>query len=297
LGRSRAAETAEAGRERVPLTTKELEKARKEVRKMSRQARHYERFQEHLIHDKWRKARRQLTKLLRKTKRDHYNDWIESINAKTIWDVQRFASAPISDGAKTRIPALKKTDVNGQQTEVQDNEGKSKLLHEAFFYDPPADLNIDPDYQYPEPAFQAERITDEEVKRAIKRLSPYKAPGPNEISNSILTHCVDELTPFLGPIYRAVLKHRHYPAKWKRYTTVVLRKAGRTDYTLPGSYRPIALLDTIAKVMASIVKDKIQYHTEKLRLLPQMQFGGRPGCSATDSLHTLTSFVKDAWRR
>jgi len=48
--------------------------------------------------------------------------------------------------------------------------------------------------------------------------------------------------------------------------------------------------------MATIVKDKIQYHTEKLQLLPQMQFGGRPGCSATDSLHTLTNFIKDAWR-
>jgi len=49
--------------------------------------------------------------------------------------------------------------------------------------------------------------------------------------------------------------------------------------------------------MAAIVKDKIQYHTEKLQLLPQMQFGGRPGCSATDSLHMLTNFIKDAWRR
>jgi len=32
-------------------------------------------------------------------------------------------------------------------------------------------------------------------------------------------------------------------------------------------------------------------------LLPRMQFGGRPGCTTTDSLHTLTSFIKDAWRR
>jgi ribonuclease HI len=277
--------------------TKELEMARKKVRKLGRQARHYERYPAHSIHNEWKNARNELTMLLRKTKRDHYNDWIESINAGNIWDAHRFAMAPVTDGAKTRIPVLKKIDVDGQQTEVQDNEGKSKLLHKSFFYDPPADSGIDPNYQYPEPAFQFERITDDEVKRAIKKLSPYKAPGPNEISNSVLTHCVNELTPFIGPIYRAVFAHKHYPTKWKRYTTVVLRKAGRTDYTNPGSYRPIALLDTIAKVLASIVKDKIQFHTEKLQLLPQMQFGGRPGCSATDSLHMLTGFIKDAWRR
>ena len=277
--------------------TKELDTARKKVRRISRRARYYKQFPLHSAHIEWKKARNELTKLLRKTKKDHFNDWIENVNPKNIWDAHRFASAPVSDGAKTRIPTLKKTDADGRTIEIQDNEGKSKLLHKAFFYEPPEDPGIDPNYQYPEPAFKFERITDDEVRRAIKKLSPYKAPGPNEISNSILTHCVNELTPFLGPIYRAVFEHKHYPVKWKRYTTAVLRKGGRTDYTVPGSYRPIALLDTIAKVMASIVKDKIQYHTEKLQLLPQMQFGGRPGCTTTDSLHTLTSFIKDAWRR
>jgi len=78
---------------------------------------------------------------------------------------------------------------------------------------------------------------------------------------------------------------------------VVLRKGGKPDYTIPGAYRPIALLDTIGKVMASVMKGKIQHYTEKLQLLPNMQFGGRSGCTTTDSLHTLMSFVKDSWRK
>jgi len=45
------------------------------------------------------------------------------------------------------------------------------------------------------------------------------------------------------------------------------------------------------------MKEKIQYYTEKLQMLPGRQFGGRPGCTTMDSLHTLTSFVKDAWRK
>ena len=194
-----------------------------------------------------------------------------------------------------RILVLKKTNANRQQEEIHDNEGKSRLLHEPFFYDPLTNTGINPDFQYPKLAFKFERIMDDEIRRAIKKLNPYKAPGPNEISNSILTHCVNKLTPFIGPIYRAVFTHKHYPTKWKRYTTAVLRRGGRTDYTILGSYQPIALLDTTAKVMASIIKDKIQYHTEKLQLLPQMQFRGCPGCSATDSLHILTSFIKDVW--
>ena len=125
--------------------TKELEMARKRVRKIGREARHYKRHPGHSIHKEWKKARNELTNLLRKTKCDHYIDWIESINAKTIWDAHRFAMAPVTDGAKTRIPVLKRTNEHGQQEEVHDNEGKSKLLHEAFFYDPPADAGIDPE--------------------------------------------------------------------------------------------------------------------------------------------------------
>ena len=86
----------------------------------------------------------------------------------------------------------------------------------------PADPGIDPNFQYPEPAFKFERIIDDKVKRAIRKLSPYKAPGPNEISNSILTHCADKLTSFIGPIYQGTFNHKHYPKKWKQYTTVVL---------------------------------------------------------------------------
>ena len=96
---------------------------------------------------------------------------------------------------------VKKMSKTGQMTEIQDNKGKSKLLHEAFFYQLLADPGINPNYHYLNPTFKFERITDEEIKRAIRKLSLYKAPGPNKILNSILTHCIDELTPFLGLIY------------------------------------------------------------------------------------------------
>ena len=33
------------------------------------------------------------------------------------------------------------------------------------------------------------------------------------------------------------------------------------------------------------------------QLLPERQFGGRQGCTTTDSLHLLTKFTKDAWRK
>ncbi|KAF8955093.1 hypothetical protein BDZ97DRAFT_1624694, partial [Flammula alnicola] len=76
--------------------------------------------------------------------------------------------------------------------------------------------------EYPAPAFELQEITDEQILGAARKLSPYKAPGLNGISNSILTHSADQLALYLGPIYRATFKLKHYPQKWKKYTTAVL---------------------------------------------------------------------------
>jgi hypothetical protein len=60
---------------------------------------------------------------------------------------------------------------------------------------------IDPSFEYPPPAFKYEKITDKEIQDKIRKLRPYKAPELNVISNSILTHCEKQLTPYLGPIF------------------------------------------------------------------------------------------------
>jgi len=277
--------------------TNELQQARVNMRKANREAERYREFPGHSTHEEHRKRRNEYSALLRKTKNDHWNDWLENICAKTMWDAHRYMSQPASDGGKARIPALKRRNLNGKEEMVQDNNEKSRMFHDTFFFEPPNDTGIDPDYEYPEEAFEFDEITDEHIKRTARTLSPYKAPGLNGIANAVLTHCADLLAPYLGHIYRATFKIQHYPGRWKRYNTAVLRKQGRSDYTTPNAYRPIALLDVFAKLLSAIVKEILEYHTERLQLLPKNQFGGRPGCTTTDSLHMLVDFTKRAWRR
>ena len=179
---------------------------------------------------------------------------------------------------------------------VKDNEEKSHVLHKAFFYNPPENSGIDPNHIYPEPAFKFEQVSNAQITRVARTLSPYKATGLSKISNSVLMHCIDLLVEFLGPIYRATFWLRHYPQKWKWFNTVVLWKPGKPDYTVAGAYRPIALLEAPAKLLSACVKEIMEYHTDRLTLLPQRQFT-RPGCTTTDSLHLLVDFIKTAWRR
>ena len=276
---------------------KGLERARRNSRRAASQAKRFSQFPFHSSHTAARRARNDYNNLIVKSKRQHWEDWLEGISAKTIWDAHKFTSTPVSDGSKTRIPTLKIKNNDGSTTEILDNQGKSKALHEVFFYQPPDDFGLDPDYQYPEPTIAFEEVSNEQIERVAKSLNPYKAPGLNGISNSVLTHCADLLTPHLGPIFRATFNASYYPRRWKKYKTVVLRKPGKPDYTIPNAYRPIALLDVCAKLLSACVKEIWEYHVEQRCLLPKSQFGGRKGRTATDAIHSLVEFTKRAWRR
>ena len=87
------------------------------------------------------------------------------------------------------------------------------------------------------------------------------------------------------------------PAKLRNIHQVVLPKPGRASYEIPNSYRPIALIETIAKVLSTIITEDLSYECETNNLLPDLQFGGRPGRSTTDALHYAEQYIKNSWRK
>jgi hypothetical protein len=140
------------------------------------------------------------------------------------------------------------------------------------------------------------RITSEQVKRIIARLSPYKAHGPDEIPNVVLIKGTDILTDYFVAIFRAVFSLKTFSAGWKESFTAVLRKPGKPAYDILKAHRPIVLLNTIAKVLTALVAEDLSYLCETHNLLPTTHFGGRPGRSTSDSMHLLTHKIKNAWR-
>ena len=56
-------------------------------------------------------------------------------------------------------------------------------------------------------------------------------------------------------------------------TTFVLYKEGKVDYLLPGSYRPIALKNTLSKILERVIVDYIADIAEEYALLlPFLRF-------------------------
>jgi len=275
--------------------SKELDAKRKKVHKLGAKARDKLACRLDPIHEEFRTARNNFSNNIKKAKEEHWVEWLESLTPAGTWNFHRYAASNPADQVHTRIKTLKDPRNPQGNSITQDNARKSELLYDVFFRPAPEDEHVEPNFNYNPPICEFAPITDSQISRAIAKLSPYKAPGPNGISNSIYTHCADLLVQYMGPIFRATFTLGIYPDAWKHSSTIVLRKPGRPDYSLPKAYRPITLLDTMAKILSSCVADDLVYIAERHNLLPPTHFGGRPGRSTVDSLHLLTKFAMDAW--
>lgn len=275
----------------------EIAQGRKDSRKLYRQTQQFRTIPNHPIHEKYRKHRNQYGEMIRKAQLQTWLDWLEDMDETTIWKTSQLLSSPGTDGSRTRIPNLIRTNPDGTRSTIQDQKDKALLLKDTFFppcFDPPIP---EQEKVYPEAAFAFSHITDEQISCAIKRLKPYKAVGQDDFPNALLKECADLLIPYLGPIFRATFTLRTLPPQWKVSTVVTLHKPGRSDYSLPNAYRPITLGKTLIKLVDSCITETLLHHSEHNNILATEQYGGRYGRSTTDALHRAINFIKKAWRR
>jgi ribonuclease HI len=275
--------------------TKELTKLRQEANRKGRKASKYQDWPEHHSHAERHEANKTFQKTLERTKRQHWWDWPEKAEDPDIWTAHKYTNAPVGDGGKSRIPVLKLTQ-SGQENIATTNEEKSKMLASSFF--PAKPPNKSPThFAYPKPICELTPISRDQIKRQLARLKPYKAPGPNGIPNIVLSKCADTIVNRLFYIFKAILDLGIYYEPWKLSTTVVLRKPGKPRYDTPKAYRPIALLNTMCKVLTALMAELMTFYTETHQLLPVHHFGGRPGRTTSDAVHLLVHKIKDSWRK
>jgi len=204
-------------------------------------------------------------------------------------------SGELTDGGKMRIHTLKAKWPNSCTWSAETNADKSRALQEAFFLEPVAGRVQQ--HGYPAPKFEYEPVTNIQIQCAISWLGPYKVAGPDGIANIVFIRCANLLVPHLGPIYRATFSLGTYPKQWKDLVTVVLRKPMKPDYMLLSTHQLIELLNTMAKILSVCVTEDLVHMAKMHRLLPKNHFECRPGRTMMDSLHYVTKYMKDAWRR
>lgn len=76
-----------------------------------------------------------------------------------------------------------------------------------------------------------------------------------------------------------------------------MRKPGKKDYSDVKSYCPIALLNTIGKILESVLATCISYLMELHHSLPFTHTGGRKSSSAEHAIHHLIKNAYTAWTK
>ncbi|GBP48071.1 LINE-1 retrotransposable element ORF2 protein [Eumeta japonica] len=109
-----------------------------------------------------------------------------------------------------------------------------------------------------------------EVEKAIDSQKNDKAPGPDDISNEILRHSKETLTPILTEIFNNNLNTEIIPQQWTESNIILLYK--KEDKYDIANYRPISLMSNVYKIFAKIILKRIEKTLDEHQPIEQAGF-------------------------
>ena len=264
----------------VPGWTPEIKDAQMQARRLRRK--HQEVGTEQAW-EEYRTARNLKGRLIKKLLRKNHRERVQEATGSPqgLWKLAKWAKN--REQRQPFTPPIR----CGQGPLKTETEDKVKLFKDSFFpQQKEADLSDIESYAYPS-TVEWPPFTQREVRMALSMAATRKAPGPDRIPNLVLRMLTDILTPSLTRLFNACLSFGYCPEHFKVAETVALRKPGKEDYTQVKSYRPVALLNTLGKVLEKMVARRLSELVERFSLLPETHMGGRKGVSTDHALHWL----------
>ena len=110
-------------------------------------------------------------------------------------------------------------------------------------------------------------ITIKEITKTISYFLNNIVLGLDRILNKALKTYRLLIAPLLIDVAKVYFIIGYYPRLRRAIITFVLRKEGKADYSLLGSYRPIALENTLSKILERVIADYIVDIAEEYALL------------------------------
>jgi len=113
--------------------------------------------------------------------------------------------------------------------------------------------------------------------------------GYDGISNNILKQCVNEISKPMTFIFNYSLMTAVFPDRYKYAIVLPIHKKG--DKCVMSNYRPISLLLSCAKILVTIMFNRLYQYVHTNEILVPEQFGFRKESNIEKAVFSLTDSV------
>ena len=180
---------------------------------------------------------------------------------------------------------------------IEDTDTLFETMHNHFSTSPAAkDISWDAINNIPErEARSFPPISKREIWDALRPTANSSAPGPDHVTwrHLKLALSIPETDDALMTLFNKVCFTGTWPSHFKESVSVIIPKPNKPDYSIPKAYRPIALLNTVGKLLTKILANRLQHDAAQYGLLHRDQFGGIQGHSTIDAGLVLTDFISE----
>ena len=138
-------------------------------------------------------------------------------------------------------------------------------------------------------------LTMNELKAALGKLKPHKAPGSNQITNEMIINIGRNGMAVLLRLINITWKTGQLPKDWKTAVLIPLLKKN-TPKSAPSSYRPISLTSSIGTLVDRMINERLNWWLEHNNIITPCQAGIRSNYTTEDQLIRLTQKIQNGFQ-
>lgn len=131
-----------------------------------------------------------------------------------------------------------------------------------------------------------EKIKAEEIRKAAGKFKAGKAAGLDGMPPEVLKAIVGFRADRIAALFNGIMERGVIPKNWKAARVILLRKEGK-DTNSPASYRPICILNAVAKLFEYILRDRLLEELGEEEAFHEAQYGFRKGRSTIQAIKEL----------
>jgi hypothetical protein len=147
-----------------------------------------------------------------------------------------------------------------------------------------------------QPLFSSpEPITSKELALATSSLKISHAAGLDGLYAELIIKCLPFISTELLALINLCIESCYFPASWRHAKVHIISKKNKSDYSNLSNFRPISVVNILAKVFEKIILGRLKWHANQCNWFHDNQHGFIPGRSTETAAHHLTNHIESGF--